>query len=51
MGSLASGFLRPEEAYAYLASVQNIDGVVVGVSRQAHIDETFGAIRKHMPRR
>jgi hypothetical protein len=51
MGSLASGFLRPEEAYAYLATVQNVDGVVVGVSRQAHIDETFGAIRKHMPRR
>jgi len=51
MGSLASGFLKPDEAYAYLASVRNIDGVVVGVSRQAHIDETFGAIKRHMSRR
>ena len=51
MGSLASGYLTPDEAYAYLAGVRNIDGVVVGVSRQAHIDETFAAIKRHMPRR
>ena len=51
MGSLASGHLGPEEAYAYLATVRNVDGVVVGVSRQAHIDETFAAIKKHMARR
>lgn len=50
MGSLASGYLKPDEAYAYLAGVRNIDGVVVGVSRQAHIDETFAAIKRHMPR-
>jgi len=42
--------LAPDEAYAYLAGVRNIDGVVVGVSRQAHIDETFAAIKRHMPR-
>ena len=48
MGSLASGYLRPDEAYAYLAGVRNVDGVVVGVSRRAHIDETFSAITRHM---
>ena len=48
MGSLASGYLKPDEAYEYLAGVRNIDGVVVGVSRPAHIDETFAAIKRHM---
>jgi len=50
MGSLASGYLKPDEAYAYLGGVRNIDGVVVGVSRRSHIDETFGAIKQHMKR-
>ena len=49
MGSLASGYLAPDEAYAYLAGVPNVDGVVVGASRPAHIAETFAAITKHMP--
>ena len=49
MGSLASGYLKPDEAYAYLATVANVDGVVVGVSSPAHIQETFGAIRQHLP--
>jgi hypothetical protein len=48
MGSMASGYLTPDEAYAYLARVANIDGVVVGVSRVSHIEETFAAIRRHM---
>lgn len=48
MGSLASGFLKPDEAYAYLAGVPNIEGVVVGVSRPDHIAETFSAIKRHM---
>lgn len=48
MGSLASGFLNPEEAYSYLAGVKSIDGVVVGVSRLAHLEETFAAIRRYM---
>ena len=49
MGSLASGYLRPDEAYAYLSTISNIDGVVVGVSRPEHVTETFGAIRRHLP--
>lgn len=49
MGSLASGFLKPDEAYEYLGGVANIDGVVVGASSPGHIRETFGAIKAHMP--
>jgi hypothetical protein len=48
MGSLASGYLRPDEAYSYLAGIPHIDGVVVGVSRAPHIEETFNAIRRHL---
>jgi urease gamma subunit len=48
MGSLASGFIRPDEAYSYLAGIAHIDGVVVGVSRPEHIEETFAAIKRHM---
>ena len=47
MGTLASGFLKPDEAYAYLATVPNIRSVVVGVSSPGHARETFAAIRKH----
>ncbi|WP_026380414.1 hypothetical protein [Afifella pfennigii] len=50
MGSLASGYLKPEEAYSYLSTVPNIDGIVVGVSRSEHIAETFSAIDRNMPR-
>lgn len=50
MGSLASGYLSPDEAYAYLGQVAHIDGVVVGVSRPAHIEQTFAAITRHLPR-
>jgi hypothetical protein len=50
MGSLASGYLRPPEAYAYLGGVKNIDSVVVGASSPAHIRETFAAIKSNMPR-
>jgi hypothetical protein len=48
MGSLASGFLKPKDAYDYLGGIRNIDGVVVGVSRISHIEETFTAIRQSM---
>jgi hypothetical protein len=50
MGTLASGHLAPDDAYAYLATVPGIDSIVVGVSSSAHIEETFAAIRRHGPR-
>lgn len=49
MGSLASGYLSPEEAYSYLATVPHVDSIVVGASSPQHIAETFGAITAHMP--
>lgn len=51
MGSLASGYLKPDEAYSWLGGVKNIDGVVVGATSPSHIRETFGAIKAHMPNR
>lgn len=48
MGTLASGFLKPDEAYAYLGGVANIRSVVVGVSSPSHMDETFTCIRQHL---
>ena len=47
MASLASGRLKPEEAYSYLGE-QNIQHVVVGLSSREHAEETFGAIRKYI---
>lgn len=47
MGTLASGYLQPEEAYEYVCSQPHVDSVVVGVSTPAHAEETFAAIRKH----
>lgn len=49
MGSLASGYLKPDEAYEYLGRLGTVDSVVVGVSTREHAKETFDAIRRHMP--
>jgi hypothetical protein len=47
MGTLASGYLKPGEAYEYLFGLPGIDSVVVGVSSRAHARETFEAIERH----
>jgi hypothetical protein len=47
MGSLASGYLNPGEAYEYLVKIPKIASVVVGVSSEAHAKETFAAINKY----
>lgn len=44
MGSLASGYLAPAEAYEYLGQVPNIDSVVVGASSEDHIRDTFTTV-------
>lgn len=49
MGTLASGYLKPAEAYAYLATVPKVEAVVVGTSSPGHIAETFAAVRGNMP--
>ena len=47
MATLASGRLKPEEAYAYLESA-GIQNVVVGLSSKKHADETFSCIQRHI---
>ncbi|MFX1517990.1 MAG: hypothetical protein ACFFC6_16940 [Promethearchaeota archaeon] len=46
MSTLASGYLKPEEAYEYLFSLPNIKSVAVGVSTREHAEETFRIITK-----
>jgi hypothetical protein len=48
MSTLASGYLKPQEAYDYLFSLPNIRSVVVGVSSKSHAEETFGIIKNYM---
>jgi hypothetical protein len=45
MGTLASGYLRPGEAYEYVFGLPAVQSVVVGVSTPAHAAETFAAVR------
>lgn len=48
MSTLASGHLRPAEAYQYLAEVGGIESVVVGASSKSHVHETFDEIRRYL---
>lgn len=48
MSTLASGYLKPGEAYAYLGTLPHVESVVVGASSQAHVAETFSAIKRNM---
>jgi hypothetical protein len=47
MSTLASGYLKPDEAYAYLSKLNHVESVVVGASSKGHVDETFNAIKTH----
>lgn len=46
MGTLASGRLSPEEAYAYLNGIAAVEAVVVGASSRGHLEHTFAEIRR-----
>ncbi|MGD8563942.1 MAG: hypothetical protein PVG03_15475 [Desulfarculaceae bacterium] len=48
MGSLASGYLAPDEAYEYLGGVPQVEAVVVGVSSPEHARESFKAIQRNL---
>jgi hypothetical protein len=48
MSTLASGYLRPPEAYEYLYKLPRVESVVVGVSSRVHAKETFQVIRSHL---
>jgi len=44
MGTLASGFIPPHEAYSYLNMFPSVKSIVVGASSSAHIQTTFKSI-------
>ena len=41
MGTLASGFLVPAEAFAYTAKFPAVKSVVIGASSEEHLRESF----------
>lgn len=45
MSILAAGYLKPLEAIAYIGSLPNLVGVVVGVSKEHHACETFKLLK------
>jgi len=45
MSVLAAGYLKPTEAIDYLAKLQGLSGLVIGVSKERHATETFRVFR------
>ena len=45
---LAAGYLTPTEAVEYIRSLLNIDGVVVGISKEKHAHETFRLLKEKL---
>ena len=45
---LASGYLHPEEAIEYIATLPNMEGVSVGVSKEKHAIETFQLLKQKL---
>lgn len=48
MSILAAGYLKLSEATEYIKSLPNINGVVVGVSKERHAFETFRFLQKKL---
>ncbi len=48
MATLASGSIRPEEAYEYVFSLGHVRHIVVGASSREHLHETVRIIRGYM---
>ena len=46
MSILAAGYLKPADAVGYLADLQGISGIVVGVSKERQAIETFRVLRE-----
>jgi len=45
---LAAGYLSPSEAINYIATLPNIEGVAVGVSKESHARETFRLLNEKL---
>jgi len=43
---LAAGYVKPLEAAEYIASLPNIKGVAIGISKENHAKETFSLFKK-----
>ena len=46
MSILAAGYLKLDDAAEYLNTIENLTGVVVGVSKESHARETFRLLQK-----
>jgi hypothetical protein len=44
MSTMAGGYLNLDEAVEYLRTLQNISGIVVGVSSEEHAQQTFARL-------
>ncbi|MBL4888933.1 MAG: hypothetical protein JKX97_02790 [Candidatus Lindowbacteria bacterium] len=51
MGTMASGYIHPNDAFEYVYDFPNVVSSVVGVSRQSHAKQTFGLIREQIENR
>ena len=47
---LAAGYLKPTEAVDYLASLPNLRGAAIGVSKESHAREAFKLLNQRMAR-
>jgi hypothetical protein len=45
---LAAGYLKPPEALEYIATLPNIRGVAIGVSKEKHARETFMLLKEKL---
>jgi uncharacterized protein (DUF486 family) len=45
---LAAGYLKPAEAIEYLATLQNLKGVAVGVSKESQAEEIFKLLKQKL---
>jgi hypothetical protein len=48
MSILAAGYIKMPEAAEYIKSMPNINGVVVGVSKEKHAQETFKFLKQNL---
>jgi hypothetical protein len=46
--TLATGILKPAEAYEYIKNIDFIDSVCVGVAKTEEAEETFDVINKYI---
>lgn len=48
MSTLASGYLKPDEAFSYIGGLGKIESIVVGMSSKTHVHETISTALKYL---